>query len=54
MNDYAQSIIDVRKALIKFEEYANKRQWHEAQTEALKIKSSAIIMNKIMEKNVSK
>ena len=54
MNDYAQSIIDIRKALNKFEEYANRRQWHEAQTESLKIKYSAIILNKIMEKNVPK
>jgi len=54
MNDYAQSVIDIRKALNKFEEYANNRQWYEAKTEILKIRSAALILNKAMEKYVPK
>ena len=52
--DYAQSIIDIRKAINRFEEYANKRQWYEAKSEILKIRSSAILLNNILEKNVPK
>ena len=54
MIDYAQSIIDIRKAINRFEEYANKRQWYEAKSEILKIRSSAILLNNILEKNVPK
>ena len=54
MMDYAQSIIDIRKAINCFEEYANKRQWYEAKSEILKIRSSAILLNNILEKNVPK
>ena len=54
MMDYAQSIIDIRKAINRFEEYANKRQWYEAKSEILKIRSSAILLNNILEKNVPK
>jgi hypothetical protein len=54
MIDYSESIIDIRKALLKFEDYANKRQWYDAKTEILKIRSSALILNKILEKHVPK
>jgi len=54
MIDYAQSIIDIRKAVNRFEDFANKKQWYEAKSEILKIKSSALILNKILEKYVPK
>lgn len=54
MIDYSQSIIDIRKALLKFEHYTNKRQWQQAKNEVLKIKSSTLILNKILDEHVSK
>jgi hypothetical protein len=48
MIDYAQSILDIRKAINKFEDYANRKQWNEAQVEVLKLKSSVTVLNKIL------
>lgn len=48
MMDYSQNIIDMRKALIKFENFANKQDWASAQTEVAKLKSSVTILQKIL------
>jgi hypothetical protein len=52
MIDYSQSILDIRKALLKFENFANRGRWEDAQTEALKLKSSAVILQKIVKEHV--
>jgi len=54
MIDYAQSIIDIRKSINKFEDFANKKQWNEAQIEVLKLKSSVTVLNKILKDDVPK
>ena len=48
MIDYSQSILDIRKALLKFENYANRQDWDNAQTEVAKLKSSVTILNKLV------
>ena len=48
MIDYSQSIIDMRRALLKFEDYANRKDWVSAQTEVAKLKSSVTILQKIL------
>ena len=48
MIDYSQSIIDMRKALLKFENFANRQDWVSAQTEVAKLKSSITILQKIV------
>lgn len=48
MIDYAQSIIDMRRALNKFEDYANKKEWDNARTEIAKLRSSVTILQKII------
>jgi hypothetical protein len=52
MIDYAQSIIDMRRALLKFENFANRGKWNEAQTEMLKLKSSVTVLQKIVKQHV--
>ena len=52
MIDYSQSIIDMRKALIKFEDFANRSDWVNAQTEVAKLKSSITILQKILKEHV--
>ena len=52
MIDYSQSIIDIRKALIKFENFANRQDWANAQTEVAKLKSSVTILQKILKDHV--
>jgi hypothetical protein len=50
--DYSQNIIDMRKALIKFENFANRSDWVNAQTEVAKLKSSITILQKLVKENV--
>ena len=52
MIDYAQSIIDIRRAVNKFEDFANQKQWEKAKTEVLKLKSSIAVLNKILKDDV--
>ena len=52
MIDYAQCIIDIRKAMLKFESYANRQDWENAQTEVAKLKSSVTILHKIVKEHV--
>lgn len=44
--DYAQIVIDIKRALTKYEDFANRRNFTEAKTEALKILSSAKLLQK--------
>ena len=44
--DYAQIVIDIKKSLTKYEDFANRRRFDEAKTEALKILSSAKLLQK--------
>jgi hypothetical protein len=52
MIDYSQSIIDMRKALLKFENFANRQDWVNAQTEVAKLKSSVTILQKLIKEHV--
>jgi hypothetical protein len=52
MIDYSQSVLDMRKALLKFENFANRQDWVNAQTEVAKLKSSATILQKIVKEHV--
>ena len=52
MIDYSQNILDMRRALLKFENFANRAKWEEAQTEMLKLKSSIVILQKIVKEHV--
>jgi hypothetical protein len=52
MIDYAQCIIDIRKAMLRFENYANRQDWVDAQTEVAKLKSSITILQKIVKEHV--
>lgn len=54
MIDYSQSIIDMRKALIKLENFANRNDWINAQTEVAKLKSSVTILQKLVKEHVPK
>lgn len=44
--DYAQIVIDIKQSLVKYEDFANRRKFAEAKTEALKILSSAKLLQK--------
>lgn len=52
MIDYSQSIIDMRKALLKFENFANRQDWVSANTEVAKLKSSITILQKLVKEHV--
>ena len=52
MIDYSQNIIDMRKALLKFENFANRQDWVNAQNEVAKLKSSVTILQKILKDHV--
>ena len=52
MIDYSQNILDMRRALQKFENFASLQDWENAQTEALKLKSSVTILQKIVKEHV--
>lgn len=54
MMDYSQIVIDMKKALIKYQELQNKRNYRDAKTESLKILSSAKLLHKITENEPEK
>jgi len=52
--DYSQIIIDIKRALIRYEELQNKRKFNDAKTESLKILSSAKLLHKTTENEPEK